>query len=106
MEDIQEIIDASDSMVAATPTAFHRYLFSEIDWRDRLICIEGARGSGKSTLMRQKMRESFSDGRTAVYISLDDLWFSTHRVKDAVAWFSSHGYTHLFMDEVHHVENW
>ena len=106
MEDIQEILDASDSMVAATPTVFHRYLFSEIDWRDRLICIEGARGSGKSTLMRQRMRESFSDGRTAVYMSLDDLWFSTNRVKDAVAWFSSHGYTHLFMDEVHHAENW
>ena len=105
-EDIEELLATSDRMVGATETAFHRYLTTQIDWRDRLVCIEGARGTGKSTLMRQRIKEAFGLGGHAVYISLDDLWFSNHRVKDAVAWFDSHSYTHLFMDEVHQVENW
>lgn len=105
-EDMEELLATSDRMVGATETAFHRYLATQIDWRDRLVCIEGARGTGKSTLMRQRIKEAFGLGGHAVYVSLDDLWFSNHRVKDAVAWFDSHGYTHLFMDEVHQVENW
>ena len=105
-DDIQELLATSDRMVEATTTDFHRYLAARIDWRDRLVCIEGARGTGKSTLMRQRIKETFGLAVRAVYVSLDDLWFSNHRVKDAVAWFDSHGYTHLFMDEVHQVENW
>ena len=105
-DDIQELLATSDRMVEATTTGFHRYLAARIDWRDRLVCIEGARGTGKSTLMRQRIKETFGLAGRAVYVSLDDLWFSNHRVKDAVAWFDSHGYTHLFMDEVHQVENW
>ena len=105
-DDIQELLATSDRMVEATTTDFHRYLAARIDWRDRLVCIEGARGMGKSTLMRQRIKDTFGLAGRAVYVSLDDLWFSNHRVKDAVAWFDSHGYTHLFMDEVHQVENW
>ena len=105
-DDIQELLATSDRMVGATTTDFHRYLAAQIDWRDRLVCIEGARGTGKSTLMRQRIKEAFGLAGRAVYVSLDDLWFSNHGVKDAVAWFDSHGYTHLFMDEVHQVENW
>ena len=102
IDEIQEVLDTSDRLVAATSLDFHRYLAPEIDWRDRLICIKGARGTGKTTLMRQRIKEGFGVGGKAVYLSLDDLWFATHRVKDAVEFFSSHGYTHVFLDEVHH----
>ena len=104
-EAMQELLKTSDRLVGRVTVDFHRYL--QIDWSDRLICLMGARGTGKTTMLRQRMKESFGIGSDkAVYISLDDLWFSNHRVKDAVAWFDSHGYTHLFMDEVHQVENW
>lgn len=101
-DEIQEVLDTSDRLIEATKLDFHRYLSSEIDWRDRLICIKGARGVGKTTLMRQRIKEAFGAGGKAVYLSLDDLWFATHRVRDAVEFFSSHGYTHVFLDEVHH----
>lgn len=106
-EEIQEIIDTSDRLIDATSTHFHRYLGQEIDWRDRLICIEGARGTGKTTLMRQRIKEAYGVNGKAVYISLDDLWFASHRVRDAVEYFYTHGYTHVFLDEVHHFgANW
>ena len=105
-ETIQPLLDASDRMVEATPSAFHRYLFDMIDWRDRLICIEGARGTGKSTIMRQRMKEGLPAGCKAVYMSFDDLWFAGNPFVDAVQWLYSHGYTHLFLDEVHQMPDW
>ena len=101
-EEIKELIDTSDRLVASVSTDFHRYLSSEIDWSGRLICIKGASGTGKTTLMRQRLKEAFGVGGKGVYISLDDLWFSTHGVRDAIAYFEAHGYTHIFIDEVHH----
>ncbi len=105
-ETIQPLLDSSDRMVEATPVAFRRYLAEEIDWRDRLICIEGARGTGKSTLMRQRIKEGIPGGGNAAYMSLDDLWFAANPLMDAIQWLHSHGYTHLFLDEVHQLPDW
>lgn len=100
---MQELFETSDRLVGEVTLDFHRYLYNEIDWRDRLICIMGARGTGKTTLMRQRMREAFGTGSDkAIYISLDDLWFSQYSVKDAVGYLYDHGYTHVFIDEIHH----
>ena len=87
-EQMQELFETSDRLVSQVTLGFHRYLYNEIDWRDRLICIMGARGTGKTTLMRQRIREAFGTGsEKAVYLSLDDFWFSQYSVKDAVATF-------------------
>jgi len=94
--------------VSLVETSYHRYLVDEIDWRDRLICIKGARGAGKTTILRQRMKEQFGPGSDrALYVSLDDLWFAEHPLKDAVEYLYTHGFTHLFLDEVHHLgKNW
>jgi len=103
-EDVQELLEASDCQIRDEDTTFHRYLFDEIDWRDRLICIKGPRGVGKTTLMRQHVREAFGlSSQKAVYASLDDLWFARHGVVELATWMYEHGYTHLFLDEVHHL---
>ena len=102
-EQMQELFETSDRLVGEVTIDFHRYLYNEIDWRDRLICIMGARGTGKTTLMRQRIREAFGTGSDkAVYMSLDDFWFSQYGVKDAVGYLYDHGYTHVFIDEIHH----
>lgn len=102
-EQIQELFETSDRLVGEVSLDFHRYLYDEIDWRDRLICIMGARGTGKTTLMLQRIREVFGTGSDkAIYMSLDDFWFSQYSVKDAVGYLYDHGYTHVFIDEVHH----
>lgn len=103
-ETMQELFETSDRLVMTVSTDFHRYLVDEIDWRDRLICIKGVRGSGKTTILRQRMKEAFGPGSgKAVYFSLDDLWFAEHALKDAVGYLHAHGFTHVFMDEIHHL---
>ena len=103
-QDVEELIETSNRQIREETTAFHRYLMDEVDWRDKLICIKGPRGTGKTTLMRQRMKEAFGeDSRSALYVSLDDLWFARYGLKDLVEYLYEHGYTHLFVDEVHHL---
>jgi len=100
---LYELLQTSRRQIKDTPTAFHRYLMPEIVWDDPLICVQGARGTGKTTLMKQRLKEQFGESCTkALYVSLDDLWFSRFRIQDLVVFLYEHGYTHLFLDEVHH----
>ena len=103
-EDVEELVETSNRQVREESTAFQRYLMDDVDWRDRLICIKGPRGTGKTTMMRQRLKTAFGeDSKAALYVSLDDLWFSRYSVKDLVEYLYEHGYTHVFLDEVHHL---
>ena len=103
-EDVEELLETSNRQIREESAVFHRYLMDEIDWRDRFICIKGPRGTGKTTLMRQRVKEAFGqDSTKALYASLDDLWFARYRVKDLVEYLYEHGFTHVFLDEVHHL---
>lgn len=98
--DIQDLYVNSSRVVKAVDCRFKRYLYTQINWDVRMICIRGARGVGKTTLMKQYMKEHFS-GSQALYVSLDDLWFSDHQLIDLAEYHYTHGGTHLFIDEVH-----
>ena len=37
---------------------FHRYLYEQINWNNRLIAIKGARGTGKTTMILQYIKEN------------------------------------------------
>lgn len=104
---IGTLLDASARLVSLVPMTFRRYLQDKIDWRDRLICIKGPKGTGKTTLLLQHIRETFgAQGERAVYLAADHIWFSSHDIMEAVDYFNSHGYTHLFIDEFHHLPEW
>ena len=106
-EEIQILLDASDRLVSGAPIAFHRYLASKIDWNDRLVCLKGPKGTGKTTLLLQHIREQFGTGRgKAVYFALDHIWFADHAPIDAIEYFHSRGFTHLFIDEVQYARDW
>ena len=88
--------------------SFFRYLYPVIDWNDTLIGIKGPKGCGKSTLLLQHIKETFKgkDLEKALYVSLDNLWFSTHDIIDVVDYHYTHGGTHLFIDEIHYYKHW
>ena len=106
LENLDFLRDLSVRRMQAAPSAFKRYLYGRIDWRDRLVMVKGARGTGKTTLMLQRMRESLPDPTKALYVSLDHLWFADHSLYDVAEYHSLHGGTHLFVDEVHYHKDW
>jgi len=83
-----------------------RYLYSNINWTNRLIGILGARGTGKTTLLLQHIRKNFPDRDKALYVSLDNIWFSKNNLLELAEQFYDYGGTHLFIDEVHRYKGW
>lgn len=107
LNDVEPLLEASDRLIGETDLSFHRYLSERIDWNDRLICIKGPKGTGKTTLILQHIKEVFGVGSDkAIYLALDHLWFSSHEILPVVDWLYANGYTHVFLDEVHHAPNW
>ena len=89
-----------------TNCEYLRYLYSQIEWEERLIGIKGARGVGKTTMLLQHIKLSFPDTSKAFYVSLDHFWFSTHTLLELTEYLYTHGVTHLFLDEVHRYPGW
>ena len=105
---IEEIIRVFNRRLTATRTEFHRYLFYEIDWEDKLIGIKGPRGCGKTTLLLQHIKQSFhgQELEKVLYVSLDNIWFADNKILDLVDFHYNHGGTHIFIDEIHYEPKW
>ena len=107
--DIQDLYTNSYRLVSQVSTKHKRSLYDHLPWDTRMICIKGARGVGKTTLLLQRIAEAFPEGDSHVlYASLDDLWFTQNRLIDLAEYHYTHGGTHLFLDEVHRYphDNW
>jgi predicted AAA+ superfamily ATPase len=78
----------------------------EINWGSRMIAITGGRGVGKTTMLLQHIKKLGLSENEAIYISLDDLFFSANTLYDFVDEFEKNGGKYLFIDEVHHYKNW
>ena len=108
MEDIeiQQLYDNYHRKIAKISLDFKRYLYTKINWNARMIGIKGARGVGKTTLLLQHILDNYKDLDQTLYVSLDDLWFTTHKLMDLVDWADRHGITRLYLDEVHRYREW
>lgn len=88
-----------------TPTAFKRYMYPLIPWENQLTGIVGARGIGKSTMVRQYMIEHRNEYEF-LYVSADHTYFTTHSLTDLADAFVKEGGTHLYIDEIHKYKGW
>lgn len=100
------LLEQSERLVASVSLDFKRYLFQRIKWNSRLIGIKGARGTGKTTLLLQWLKEQNLPTEKAAYFSLDDLYFTNHSLKETVSAFYKNGGQILVLDEVHKYKNW
>ena len=94
-------------LLGRTDISFVRYLYPEIRWKNRLIGITGARGTGKTTMLLQYIKKNFGNApKEALYVSLDNIWFSRNKLFDLANDFEKMGGKYLFIDEIHKYENW
>lgn len=100
------LFEHSERQVRFTSFYFKRYLYAEIDWNNRLIGIKGARGTGKTTLLLQWLKEQNLPSNEAAYFSLDDLYFTTNSLFEVIDIFYKNGGKILVLDEVHKYKDW
>lgn len=93
-------------LVQETDAKMFRYLYKNIDWDERCIAIIGAKGVGKTTMLLQHIKTTFTNKDEALFASLDNTWFANHTIFDLADEFYINGGTHLFLDEIHHYPNW
>lgn len=103
---MENILAKSNILIQNQELTFIRSLSDKIDWKDRLIGILGARGTGKTTLLIQHIKQHFGIGTQAVYLSLDDIYFTSNRLIDFAERFRQQGGKALFLDEVHKYPDW
>ena len=103
---MEKLTELFRKKIASTNMDFIRNLEAQINWKARLICIRGARGTGKTTLMLQNIKKTFKNLEKVIYVSLDNLYFSDHSLLDFVDSFAKHGGRFLFLDEVHKYPDW
>ena len=103
---MERLFESFIKKIAQTDTIFVRSLMDEIEWNARLIGIKGARGVGKTTLLLQRIKQFHPLDGSVLYASVDNIWFSEHRLYDMATEFAKRGGKYLFLDEVHKYPNW
>lgn len=103
---IDRMFTWSFQQIQRTNTLFKRYLYNQLDWNARLNIIVGMRGVGKTTMMLQHAREHLPFDNSVIYISIDDIYFTTNSLIDFAEEFNKRGGKYLLIDEVQKYEGW
>ena len=103
---MERITLKSNYLNAETDIGYIRHLYQQIDWSDQLIGVLGARGTGKTTLLLQRMKLNYPADGIALYVSMDDIYFTNHSLIELAESFRIQGGKILFIDEVHKYPTW
>ncbi|MCR5193338.1 MAG: AAA family ATPase [Bacteroidales bacterium] len=92
----------SNRLLANISTDIIREKMGEIHWNAPLISIIGAKGVGKSTLIKQYLKQHYEPGdRRMLYCSADTVDFSTRTLVGLAEEFTIGGGELLVIDEIH-----
>jgi uncharacterized protein len=103
---MEKLIEKSDRMILSVQHPHQREVIGKINWEWRMNGIVGARGTGKTTLMLQKLAEYQKARQEVLYVRLDDLYFTDHTVYDLADAYRKIGGRYLYLDEVHKYPGW
>ena len=104
---METLFNKHDIYIYETPVEIVRSLMNKIDWDCRLLSIKGPKGVGKSTLMKQYIKQNYPPGsRKALYCYADSLYFTRNTLLDLADSFVKRGGERLFIDEIHKYDGW
>lgn len=86
-------------------TNYFRYIYTEINWKSRMIGLTGPRGVGKTTLVLQHIKKNLNPAET-LYVTAEDFYFADNRLIDLADTFVKRGGKYLFVDEIHKYKEW
>lgn len=96
-----------DRLIANTSTAIVREMMNRVNWNARLMSIQGAKGVGKSTLLKQFVKLNYQTGdRSVLYCSADTVDMSRRTLVDLADEFVMNGGKRLIIDEIHKYDGW
>ena len=103
---LQKLFEMHNLVISQKKRSIKRYLYEKINWNLRAICIFGARGTGKTTLLVQYYDEHYDTPEKALYISADYLSVIAHGLYEVADTYFKSGGEVLLIDEIHKYPNW
>jgi predicted AAA+ superfamily ATPase len=94
------------SLLESRKTTIRRELSKQIDWNQRLICIKGFRGVGKTTFLLDYIRDRFKDDNSVLYINLNNFYFTKRRISSFADEFVKRGGKVLVLDQIQKYPDW
>lgn len=102
---MDKLFEFSNKLVKGVDTYFYRYIYSKINWNNRLLGLIGPRGVGKTTLVLQYIKHHLNPSE-ALYVTAEDFYFSQNKLTTLADNFVKFGGKQLFIDEIHKYKNW
>lgn len=102
---MDKLYEHFNKLLRETNTDFFRYIYSEINWNNRLIGLTGPRGVGKTTLLMQHIKTMLNTTHT-LYVSAEDFYFADNKLVELADAFVKQGGKYLFIDEIHKYKDW
>lgn len=96
----------SNQFISRVSLNYQRDELTKLGADVRLLGLKGARGVGKTTLLLQYIKQEHGLNEDAVYVTLDDIYFSDNRLIDFAEKFYRTGGKFLYLDEVHKYPSW
>lgn len=86
---------------------YHRKIFDQFYFDNRINCLVGSRGVGKTTFLLEYVKQQGALDNRALYVSADNLFFLTRNFLDLVdALYKETDVRVLCIDEIHKQSNW
>jgi uncharacterized protein len=103
---MQKLLEIHDMMVEKKQRDVRRYLYDKINWDLNAICIFGARGTGKTTLIIQHYYEKYGTSKKALYVTADHVFVVSIGLYEIADTFFKNGGEALYIDEIHKYPDW
>lgn len=103
---LSKLFEIHEQIVKRFNKKTKRFLYEKINWDVGAICIYGARGTGKTTLIIQHYHERYGNVQNALYISADHIHVIAHGLYEIADTYFKYGGKAIFIDEIHKYPNW
>jgi len=94
------------SLLGSSKPTIKRELRNGIDWSQRLICIKGFRGVGKTTFLLDYIRETYPESNDVLYINLNNFYFTKRKISSFADEFAKRGGKVLLFDQIQKYPDW
>jgi len=104
---MNHLFTISKKLIAELGSVYVRDAYKTLQAEHRIVGIVGGRGVGKTTYMLYYLRKHYNDSDKALYVSADDVYFSSETLISLVDQFIREKAGQLIcIDEIHKYPNW
>ena len=94
------------SLLGSSKPTIKRELLNDIDWNEKLICIKGFRGVGKTTFLLDYIRKTYPNSNDVLYINLNNFYFTKRKISSFADEFAKRGGKVLLLDQIQKYPDW